>query len=188
MVILQHGLSYDLLCKATNSVQAALEKDISWLVSVLHQMETDDPTPEWTGATVVSSRADGSAHGPASHIVFGTLTDMPLSHPDTILTTLLFLEESLQTRPFVHFSADIQLYRVIQQIKWSNPSRLQHLIVRPGGMHILMSFVGCVGTLMNGSGLADIFSDAFKGVTNMLNGKAWTKAIRGFRMVLTAIL
>lgn len=188
MVTLQHGLSYDLLCKSTNSIQAALEKDTSWLISVLQQMETDDPTPEWTGAMVASSRADGSAHGPGNHFVFAPLIYMPLSHSDTILTTLMFLEESLQTKPFVHLSADMQLYKGIQEIKWSDPSRWQHLIVCPGGMHILMSFFGCVGTLINGSGLEDILSVAFKGVASMLNGKAWPKAIRDLSMVLTAIL
>lgn len=58
---------------------------------------------------VASSRADGSTYGPASHFVFGPLINMPPSHEDTILTTLRFLEESLQTRPFVHLSADMEL-------------------------------------------------------------------------------
>ena len=51
------------------------------------------------------------------------------------------------------------------------------------GMHTLMSFIGCIGSLMNGSGLEELLSAAFKGVSHMLNGKAWPKAVRGLRMV-----
>src|SRR6218665_1327694 len=41
---------------------------------------------------------------------------------------------------------------------------------------------------MNSSGLEELLSAAFKGVSHMLNGKAWPKAVRGLRMVVTAIL
>ena len=51
-----------------------------------------------------------------------------------------------------------------------------------------MSFVGCVGTLMNGCSLEDILNVAFKGVKSMLNGKSWPKAIRGLKMVVTGLL
>ena len=57
-----------------------------------------------------------------------------------------------------------------------------------GGMHTLMAFVGCIGTLFFNSGLEDIFSAAFKGVASMLNGKAWPKSLWGLRMVVVALL
>jgi len=37
---------------------------------------------------------------------------------------------------------------------------------------MLMSFIGCIGNLMKGSGLEEIQSVAYGGVRNMLNGKA----------------
>ena len=52
----------------------------------------------------------------------------------------------------------------------------------------MMSFIGCIGVLMQGTGLDVILNAAFKGVGNMLNGKAWTKALRGLRMVMTSVL
>ena len=42
-----------------------------------------------------------------------------------------------------------------------------------------MSFVGCIGTLMNGSGLEELLEAAFKGIRSMLNGKAWLKGAPG---------
>lgn len=53
---------------------------------------------------------------------------------------------------------------------------------------MLMSFISSIGTLMQGSGLEDILNAAFKGVSSMLNGKAWPKALRGFRMVVSSLL
>ena len=105
-VTLECGLPYDLLCRSNNSVQTALEKDISRLVSILLQTEIDDLKPEWAGAMVASSRAEGSGYGPASHFIFGPQIDRHPSHPDTILTTLMLLEKSLKTTPYLHLSAD----------------------------------------------------------------------------------
>ena len=51
-----------------------------------------------------------------------------------------------------------------------------------------MSFIGCIGNLMNGSGLEELLGVSFKGVSHMLNGKAWPKAVRGLRMVVSALL
>ena len=90
--------------------------------------------------------------------------------------------------PYIHLSADMQLFKVILQIKWSYPNRWKHLVVRPGEMHTLMSFIGCIGTLMSGSGLEELLGAAFKGVSHMLKGSAWPKAVRGLRMVVCALL
>ena len=41
-----------------------------------------------------------------------------------------------------------------------------------GGMHFLMDFVGCVGTLMADSDLKDIMSTTFGSVDKLLQGKS----------------
>ena len=61
------------------------------------------------------------------------------------------------------------------------------MIIRPGGMHTL-SFIGCIGTLMSGTGLQNLLGAAFKGVPNMINGKVWPKALRGMRMIVTVMM
>ena len=87
-----------------------------------------------------------------------------------------------------HLTADMQIYKVIMKLKWSDPERWKFFIISPGGMHTLMSFIGCVGTLMKGSGLEEILSAAFSGVGKMLNGKAWPRPVRRFRMTTVALL
>ena len=66
--------------------------------------------------------------------------------------------------------------------------RWKNVIIRPGGMHTLMSFIGSIGNLMLGTGRENLLGASFKGVHNMLNGKAWPKALRGMRMVLSVLL
>ena len=43
---------------------------------------------------------------------------------------------------FTIFTCDQQLYRVSLQILWTYPEQFEHVVLRLGGMHMLMSFVG----------------------------------------------
>ncbi len=51
-----------------------------------------------------------------------------------------------------------------------------------------MSFLGSIGKIMGGSGLEELLKSAYGGVNNMLNGKAWPKALKGLRMVCICLL
>ena len=53
-------------------------------------------------------------------------------------------------------------------IIWVNPERLSEFYPRIGGMHKLMSFVGCVGNSMKKSGLEEVMRTSFAGVENCL--------------------
>ena len=55
-------------------------------------------------------------------------------------------------------------YRVLLQVLWDDPVLYKCVFPRLGGMHFLMSFIGCIGTLMANSGLADVLKSAFGGV------------------------
>ncbi len=66
--------------------------------------------------------------------------------------------------------------------------RWNQVMIQPGGMHTLMSFLGSIGNLMKGTGVEVILSSAFIGIPNMLNDKTWPNALRRFRMVVTLLL
>ena len=143
---------------------------------------------EWSGYMDVKAKVGTMSD--ASRYIYGPFIHAPPSHPDTILTAIKYIEAFVQShgQKNLHLVVDMQLYKVAIQIKWADPLRWQHLLVRPGGMHTLMSFLGCIGNLMKGSGLEEILNVAYKGVSSMLNGKSWPKALRGLRMVATALL
>ena len=83
------------------------------------------------------------------------------------------------------FTADQQLYRVMVNVLWVHPEMFPNFL---GGMHLLMSFVGCVITLMTGSGLEEVLKSAFGGVPRMLTGKNFPQNTRAPRMITEEIL
>lgn len=68
-------------------------------------------------------------------------------------------------------------YKTKSQVIWSYPDQFSNVILRLGGMHLLMSFVGAVGTHMADSGLSEILSTAFAGVPKLLNGKKFPQNV-----------
>ena len=55
------------------------------------------------------------------------------------------------------------------------------IVIRLGGFHTMISFMGSIGMLMCGSGLADLLEEVYSEVTvkDMMAGKAVSRAIRG---------
>jgi hypothetical protein len=52
-------------------------------------------------------------------------------------------------------------------VKWAYPDQFSDVIPRLGWMHSLMSFVECIGTLMENSGLEEILRKTFGGVAEL---------------------
>jgi len=82
---------------------------------------------------------------------------------------------------------DQRLYRVTNEIIWNDPNRWEKFISRIGGMHWLMSFVGCIGKLMTNSGLDLLMKSAFASVDTMLLGKKFPMNIRALRIVVVEL-
>lgn len=68
-------------------------------------------------------------------------------------------------------------------------SDLKQIVLRIGGFHTEMSFLGRIGRLMAGSGLHEVLETAYasNAVNHMLSGKAVSRAVRGFMMVDNAL-
>lgn len=60
-------------------------------------------------------------------------------------------------------------------------SDLSRVVVKLGGFHMLMSFIGCIGYIMNGSGIKEALSTIYasNSVDKMLDGPAFARSIRG---------
>ena len=186
LVVCRSGPPFTDVCALQGRLERAQVVDTQWLNSLLH-----DPNPiEWGGYADALARVECSPK-PTTTYMFGPLINAPPSHPDTVLTTLSYFEKTL-TEPGMktsNLSADMQLYIVATLIKWaSHGNRFKSVILRPGGMHTLMSFNGCIGNLMKASGLEVLVGAAFGGLTSIMTGKAWVKSMRAFHMVTAALL
>ena len=65
---------------------------------------------------------------------------------------------------FKIFTADQQSYRMMVNVLWVYPELFPNFFPRFGGMHMLMSFVCCIGVLMAKTGLEEVLKAAFGGV------------------------
>ena len=63
-----------------------------------------------------------------------------------------------------------------------------HMIPRLGGMHWLMSFIGCVGVLMENSGLVPWLQSAFASVPKMMTGKNFPMNIRALHFAVMELV
>ena len=138
------------VCAQHASLLAAQEKDTQWLNSFSQGQDA----MEWNGFNNQLSRNQGALK-PITFYMFGPLIDAPPSHPDTIFTTLTYMQTSLVDMGMekVHVSMDMQLFVVTKQVCWHQPMRFHNVIVHPGGMHIIQSFISCIAKLMKGSAL-----------------------------------
>jgi hypothetical protein len=73
---------------------------------------------------------------------------------------------------------------ILENTELSSP--IKGIILRLGGFYTLMSFLGCIGHLMEGSGLKELlcFIYADNTVPQMLTGKAYSRAVRGYFFLL----
>jgi hypothetical protein len=156
----------------------------------LSQIVRPNACPEWNGFNSHLNRVEGHTIRPATTCVYTPLIDMKPSDPDTMLTAMVEAERLVKStgQSIVVFTCDQQLYKVAVNITWAYPDRFQNFILRLGGMHFIMNFIGCVGTLMGDTGLADVMESAFGGVAHMLTGKRFPQNFRALRIVVEELL
>ncbi len=157
-------------CNTLDTKVNAIKADVAWLSKLIDDDIKGEPIAEWSGYMSAEARAsDTCLPQPATKYVFGPLIDATPAHLDTVLTTMHLAEEFAKqhSQVYTYMEADMQIFKLGVHIKWSDQERWKHMILRHGGMHTLMSFVGCIGVLMAGTGLEAILNAAFKGVPNM---------------------
>lgn len=123
-----------------------------------------------------------------SRIVYLPFLNNPPSDYDTIYTVLSLAVERISNKKrktaFVTF--DQPLYWKAKEILHStdNPE-FKNLVIRLGGFHLAMSFLGSIGMIMDGSGLKELISQIYApaSVDKMLGGHAYSRAVRAHTLV-----
>ncbi|WAR21610.1 hypothetical protein MAR_015584 [Mya arenaria] len=74
---------------------------------------------------------------------------------------------------------------IFSTLKFVKGSDLNNIVLRLGGFHTEMSFLGAIGHLMAGSGLQEIMEliYATNAVGHMMTGKAISRAVRAHLLV-----
>ena len=155
-----------------------------------HAIATDPATPEYSGFNTRNVRDNGILKSRKTLTVYTPLIDQKPSDHTTIFTAMVETRRITNETGQKHtiLTCDQQLYKIMVDILWVYPDEFPNFIPRLGGMHLLMSFVGCIGTLMTNTGLEEILDKSFAGVKKMLSGKKFPMNIRALRMVVEELL
>ncbi len=159
--------------------------NILWKTSLLLKL----PRPEWNGFMQITRKG---AHPGKSSIQFLPMIDMDPTNMTCIYSTLKFVCKQANTygfTPIITFDQPLWWKAITITLNEPDGSDLKSMIIRLGSFHVMMSFLGSIGSLMSGSGLKEVLQVAYadNAVTHMLSGKAIARAIRGHLLVYAAL-
>ena len=154
----------------------------SWLLS--------DVNPQWNGC--MQFFHNGDHPGPAT-IISMPMIDQKATDKNCVYSTMIFVcEQALKYNSTPLLTFDQPLYWIAEEIKSSNSANpiLSNCIVRLGGFHMCMTFLGAIGHLMQGTGLAEIFELIYadNAVPKIVDGKAYSRAIRAHLLLYGTII
>ena len=119
--------------------------------------------PEYFGYSTKERTEKGVSQGKKTKRMYTPIIDLTPSDPSRMVTAVVEGERLTNMTGQIKaiFTADEQLYKVLVDIKWAYPDRFRHFIPCLGGMHLLMNFIGCIGSLI--VGLEEILKKTFAG-------------------------
>ena len=147
--------------------------------------ENLDMTPGWLGfMQMVCER-----HYPGqSTIGFLSVIDLQPTVVTYVYSTLSFIcdhPKRYSVTPIVTFDQPLWWKAMIIVTNEPESSDLKSVVLWLGGLHIEMSFLGCIGHVMSGSGLKEVLELVYatNAVGHMLSGQALARAVRGHFLV-----
>ena len=159
--------------------------DLLWKTSLLLRSHR----PCWSG---VMQHVQHGLHPEPSTTKFLLMTDMDPSDLTCIYSMLKFIyaqAKRMEVTPILMFDQPLWWKTILIVSREAQSSDSCEIVLRLGGLHMEMSFLGCIGHLMAGSGLKELLEVIYtsNAVDNMLTGKAISCAVRG-HMFLDAAL
>lgn len=148
-----------------------------------------DRPPMWNG--YMQSVHKGPHPGKAA-VVYLPFINLPASDETCINSTLHYVAEQSRKCDVVPIlTFDQPLYWKARKLIANAPvgSMISSFVLRLGGFHTLMSFLGAIGHLMEGSGLQEIMQLIYAPDTvhHLLSGKAYSRASRAHMIISSAL-
>ena len=142
-------------------------------------------TPGWLG--FMQMVCEGHYPG-QSKIAFLSVIDLQPTVMTCVYSTLSFIcdhAKRYSVTPIVTFDQPLWWKAMIIVTNEPETSDLKSVVLRLGGLHIEMSFLGCIGHVMSGSGLKEVLELVYatNAVGHMLSSKALARAVRGHILV-----
>jgi len=183
-------LSFDRLCSLmfAHVLPNGVNLDLLWSTGWLFP-DAARPKPNWNG---FMQHVCTGQHSAVSDVSMLPVIDLNPTDLTCIYSTLVFVEEQAKrlniATPCITFDQPLWL-KAVEVVRAAK----LNVVCRLGGFHMIISFLGSVGSLMSGSGLSDVLELIYgpNAVIHMMHGKAVSRALRGNFLVdaaLTVIL
>lgn len=159
--------------------------DVLWSTSKLFKT----PQPGWLG--YMQTAIEGE-HSGVTVTSFLPMIDLNPTSYSCVYTTLMFICNEAKRlnveTPIVTFDQCLWI-KAMEVICIDHKGEFDNLVIRLGGFHTLMSFLGAIGGLMAGSGLEEALQTVYaeNSVPHMLKGKAYSRALRGHFLISSAL-
>ena len=159
------------------------------LIRKMTQPMLQHPRPGWLG--FMQMVCEGHYPG-QSKIAFLSVIDLQPTVMTCVYSTLSFIcdhAKRYSVTPIVTFDQPLWWKAMIIVTNEPETSDLKSVVLRLGGLHIEMSFLGCIGHVMAGSGLKEFFELVYatNAAGHMLSAKALARAVRGHFLVDSAL-
>ncbi|CAC5362573.1 unnamed protein product [Mytilus coruscus] len=146
------------------------------------------PIPSWSGFMQMVQKGEYPGQ---SAFTFLPMIDMDPSDLSCIYSTLKFIcsqAKSYGVKAIVTFDQPLYWKALTIITNESTTSELQSIILRLGGFHSEMSFLGSIGQLMSGSGLNEVLETVYSAnAVGHMTGKAVARAVREHLLVDTTL-
>ena len=164
------------------SQQLALSLDYLWMRNF-----SDNVCPSWNGFMQTVVRGTDYEK---TRIEILPFIQLDPSNPSTIYTALSFAKSQCELHGIKTciVTFDQPLYIKAAEIVAASTD-LPHAVVRLGGFHLLMSYLGSVGYIMGGSGLDTLWETVYAAgtVIHMMTGHAYARAVRAHILTSAAL-
>ncbi|KAJ8414824.1 hypothetical protein AAFF_G00023470 [Aldrovandia affinis] len=155
--------------------------DLIWKTAILFA----SPRPAWSG---MMQFVQHGTHPGKSSFVFLPMIDMSPSDATCIYSTLKFLCEHAHRHnaiPIITFDQPLWWKALLIIEAEPEGSDLSNIVLRLGGFHTEISFLGSIGHLMAGTGLQEVMElvYAVNAVVHMMTGKAIARAVRAHLLI-----
>lgn len=159
--------------------------DVLWNIS----LPLRSSRPGWTGMMQMIHNGD---HPGQSSVMFMPMIDMNPSDMTCVYSTLQYVNSHARRHnatPILTFDQPLWWKALTIQESSQMDSDMRKIVLRLGGFHTQMSFLGAMGHIMAGSGLEELLECVYAPnvVGHMLSGKAISRAIRGHMLVSGAL-
>ena len=147
----------------------------------------ENPRSNWSGFMQAITEVPVSEQ--KSSVSFLPIIDLNPSDESCIYSTLLFIEEQAKLLNVNTPCVTSDQLLGLKAAGIINDANL-NIVCRLDGFHILTSFLGRVGNMMKGSGLEDLFAEAYaeQSVIHMMSGKAFSRALCAHFLTESALM